>query len=242
MDYTTKIRRELHMRPEVGFDLENTLAVVRRELDAVGIEYTEEYGKGSIVATVNPEKRHFTLGIRADMDALPIKEQRDVPYRSRTEGRMHACGHDAHTAIALTVARRLYEMRESIACRVRIVFQPAEEYTTSGARVMSEAGVMDGIDRMVALHVDPKIEVGRAAIREGEMNATSDGFSLNFYGKSAHVANQQNGVDAIAMAVKAYTDITFMAAKGVAATEPVIFNVGKFNGGTSNNLISSSAS
>ena len=107
-----RLRRELHENPEVGFDLERTLAILRRELDAIGVEYTEEYGRSSIVATVNPELEGFTIGVRADIDALPIEEQNDVPYKSRICGQMHACGHDAHGAIAMETLRRIYADRK----------------------------------------------------------------------------------------------------------------------------------
>ena len=128
MSYVIDLRRELHENPEIGFDLTKTLEIVRRELDSIGVEYTERYGKSSIVATVNPEKSNFTIGIRADMDALPILEANDVPYKSKNEGAMHACGHDAHTAILIATLRRIYEMRDEIDCSVKFLFQPALEY------------------------------------------------------------------------------------------------------------------
>ena len=236
-DYVVKIRRELHAYPEVGFDLERTLALLRRELDAIGVEYTEEYGKSSIVATVNPEKTNFTIGIRADMDALPLHEANDVPYRSQHEGKMHACGHDAHTAIALATVKRLYEMRDAINCRVKVLFQAAEEYSPSGARLMVEDGVMREIDCIVALHCDVEYDAGSIAIRSGEQNAISHGFRLHFYGKSAHAANQHTGVDSIMMAVRAYTSLEMMLAKEIDARESVVFNVGAIHGGVTNNVV-----
>lgn len=225
------------MYPEIGFDLDRTLGFLKGELDKIGVTYTEKYGKSSLVATVNPEKSHFTIGIRADMDALPINELNDVPYKSRIEGQMHACGHDAHTAIALDTCRRIYEMRDRINCRVKFIFQAAEEYPPSGAKLMAEDGVMDDIDCIVALHIDTGYKTGEIGLSVGPQNATSDGFYLEFYGKSAHVANQQKGIDAIMMAVRAYTDIEFMIAKEIKANDSVIFNVGAINGGTANNII-----
>ena len=236
-EYASRIRRELHMYPEVGFDLDRTLALLRRELDTIGVEYTEEYGKSSIVATVNPEKTNFTIGIRADIDALPITEANDVPYRSQNEGKMHACGHDAHTAIALATVKRLYEMRNEINCRVKVLFQAAEEYSPSGAKLMVEDGVMKDIDCIVALHCDGGYDVGSIAIRPGEQNAISHGFRLHFYGKSAHAANQHTGVDAIMMAVRAYASLEMMIAKEIDARDPVIFNIGSIHGGETNNVV-----
>ena len=236
--YVINTRRRLHMQPEVGFDLAKTLCFVRSELESMGVEYTEKYGKSSIVATVNPEKKGFTIAVRADMDALPITEENDVPYKSENVGKMHACGHDAHTAIALDVLRRINEIKEKISCRVKFIFQAAEEYPPSGAKLMAEDGVMDDIDCVVALHCDTAYEVGELGISEGPQNATSDGFYLNFYGKTAHAAQQQRGVDAIMMAHRAYTDIEFMIAKEISSHDRIIFNVGAIHGGVTNNIIS----
>lgn len=235
--YVISTRRRLHEYPEIGFDLTRTLEFVRGELDNMGVEYTEKYGKSSIVATVNPEKTNFTIGIRADMDALPIKEATDLPFKSKIDGQMHACGHDAHTAIVLDACRRISEMRDKISCRVKFIFQAAEEYPPSGARLMAADGVMDDIDCIIALHVNTDYKAGEVALRYGARNATSDGFYLEFYGRPAHAAQQQNGVDAIMMAVKAYTEIEFMIAKEIKAQEAIIFNVGAIHGGVTNNVI-----
>lgn len=235
--YVVRMRREFHMHPEIGFDLPCTLKTLRAELDRMGVEYTEEFGKSSIVATVNPEKDHFTIGVRADMDALPIQEENDVPYRSLHEGKMHACGHDAHTAIALATLREIHEMRDKINCRVKFLFQPAEEFAPSGAMLMARDGVMKDIDCIVGLHVDTNFDVGHLAITPGPQNATSDGFMLDFYGTASHAARQHLGVDANVMAMRAFMDIELTVAKEISAKKPVIFNVGAIHGGTTNNII-----
>lgn len=236
-EYASSIRRKLHMYPEVGYDLPMTLNLLRDELEHIGVPYTEQFGKSSIVATVNPEKAHFTIGVRADMDALPITEANDVPYKSQIIGQMHACGHDAHTAIALTTLKKVWEMRNEISCCVKFLFQSGEECAPSGAMLMAKDGVMEDIDCIVALHCNPSTNSGQIDIAPGATNATSDGFLIDFYGRSSHVANQEAGVDAISMAVRAYTDITFMIAKEISAKKPVIFNVGSIHGGEANNII-----
>ena len=135
MDYTiapvcqeelVAIRRELHMYPELRWDLDRTAALVRRELDSAGIAYeADKYGRNTIVATINPEKEGFTIGIRADMDALPILENNhDKPYRSKIDGAMHACGHDAHTTMLIGTAKALHAIRDQLTCRVKLLFQP----------------------------------------------------------------------------------------------------------------------
>ncbi len=237
MSYVVDIRRELHQYPELAFDLPKTLAIVRRELDAMGLPYTEKYGKSSIVATLNEEKSHFTIGIRADMDALPIEEKNEVPYKSKIKGQMHACGHDSHTAMLLDTVRKLSEIKEKINCRVKFLFQASEEQAPGGAKLMADDGVMDDIDCIVTLHCDPRFNTGEIRMSEGDEGAISNGFKLNFYGKSTHAASQQNGVDAIMMAVKAYVAIEMMVAKCLPATAPAIFNAGSIHGGEANNII-----
>ncbi|MBE6635186.1 MAG: amidohydrolase [Ruminococcaceae bacterium] len=236
-NYLVHLRRQLHMYPEIGFDLDKTLEIVKSELDEIGVEYTTEYGKSSIVATVNGEKKGLTIGIRADMDALPIEEENDLPYRSQNVGAMHACGHDAHTAILLGTVKRIHEMRSRIPCCVKFIFQSAEEYTTSGASLLVKDGVTDSLDCILALHCDPSYDCGTIGLSSGVQCAISDGFKLEFLGKSAHVAKKETGVDAIMMAVKAYTDIQLMLSREIPSTEPVIFNAGAFHGGTTNNII-----
>ncbi len=242
MSYVVNMRRRLHQYPEIGFDLQLTLELVRSELNSFGIPYTEKYGKSSIVATLNEEKSNFTIGIRADMDALPIVEKNNVSYKSKIKGQMHACGHDAHTAILLDTARRLSEMKDKIHCRVKFIFQAAEEYPPSGAMLMCKDGLMEDIDCVVALHTETKYNCGKVNLIEGPQSAISNGFHLEFYGKSAHAALQEDGIDAIAMAVKAYTAIEIMIAKEFSAKSVRIFNVGAINGGVTNNVICPEAS
>ena len=236
-NYAVDIRRKLHMYPEVGFELPRTLALLRAELDAMGVEYTENYGKSSLVATINPHKKQFVIGVRADMDALPIEEANDVPYKSQINGQMHACGHDAHTAIALATLREINEMRDEVDCCVKFIFQSAEEVSPSGAKLMAEDGVMDDIDCVVALHVSAAYKAGQIGLSIGDQNAISDGFIIEFFGKSAHAVDQKHGRDALMMAVKAYMEIELMVAKDFNGDVPVIFNVGSMHGGDANNII-----
>lgn len=242
MSYVVDVRRRIHEYPEIGFDLPRTLKLIKTELDLFGIPYTEKYGKSSIVATLNEGKSNFTIGIRADMDALPIEEKTKVPFKSKIKGQMHACGHDAHTAILLDTARRLNDIKDKINCRVKFIFQPAEEYPPSGAMLMCKDGLMEDIDCVVALHVETKCNSGKIGILPGPQNGISNGFHLEFYGKSAHAARQEDGIDALAMAVKAYTAIEFMIAKEFPAQTMRIFNVGALHGGVANNVICNHAS
>ena len=236
-EYAVALRRELHQYPEVGFDLPKTLALVRRELDGMGISYTEEFGTSSIVATVNPECKGFTIGIRADMDALPMEEKTDVPFRSRIPGQMHACGHDIHTAMLLATAKALAQMKDSLRCRVKLLFTPAEEYVTPGSKEMAEKGVMDDIDCAIACHVNPLYPVGDIRLTYGGQGANSMGITAEFFGMAAHANAQHKGVDAIRMAVESYTAMENMAAKELPPTTPRLLNIGVFEGGKTNNVI-----
>ena len=234
--YARQMRHELHQYPEIGFDLPKTLALVRRELDAAGISYTEEYGKSSIVATINPGKP-FTMGLRADMDALPVQETSNNPYRSKIDGQMHACGHDVHTANLLAVGRKLNDMRDELRCTVKLLFTPAEEYTTPGCSLMAEDGVMDDIDCVAACHVNPMDSVGTVGMMYGGTNANSTGLTVEFFGKSAHANSQHKAVDAIRMAVEAYFAMEMIVAREVNSKEPCVLNIGTIHGGKTNNVV-----
>ena len=229
-----RIRRELHMHPELGWDLDRTTALVRRELDEIGIPYEfDKYGRNTIVATVNPEKKGFTIGIRGDMDALPIQEKNeDKPYRSQNDGVMHACGHDTHTAMLIGACKALYAIRDQIDCRVRLLFQPCEESRPSGARTMCEHGVMDDIDCIIMCHVNCNDPTPYPSSRAGTTNASSARFRIVTKGKAVHVASPHRGIDALAMAVKIYDGIQQMLAREADPFDTVVFSVCTMHAGT----------
>lgn len=236
-EYIISLRRELHEYPEIGFDLPRTLSLVRRELESIGIEYSEEYGESSIVATINPEKKGFTIGIRADMDALPINEKNDIPYKSKNEGKMHACGHDAHTAMLLGTAKALYAMREKIDCRVKLLFQPSEEGIRSGAEEMVRHGVMDDIDVIIGLHVENWLDSGKIGVCGGASMASSRSIKLEFFGKTAHATLPETGHDALAAAVSAYNGIQTMLTRTINPFSKYVCSIGKLAAGTTQNVI-----
>ena len=240
-DYIIALRRELHQYPEVGFDLPRTIALVKRELDQMGIPYTEKYGKSSVVATINPEKSHFTIGIRADMDALLIQEKNDIPYRSQTDGKMHACGHDAHTAMLLGTAKALNAMKEQINCRVKLLFQPSEEGFESGASYMVQDGVMDEIDVIIGVHVENWLESGCVGVCKGNSMASSRTFQIDIHGRSAHATLPQTGKDALAAAVRTYSDIQFMLSREINPFSQYVCSIGKLQAGTSQNIVADHA-
>lgn len=237
-EYIIKLRREIHMYPEVDYDLPKTVALVKRELESMGIHYTEKYGKGSIVGYINPGKTDFTIGIRADMDALRMTEQNEeLEYRSKNDGMMHACGHDAHTAILLGTAKALKEMENDLACRVALVFQPSEEGVTSGAMMMIENGVLDDVDIMTCLHVGVNLNTGELGVCPGISSATSRHFKIEIGGKSVHATTYHKGIDALSIAVRMYTGIQTIIATEVNPLEKVVCVVTKLHSGTAQNII-----
>lgn len=236
-DYVIKLRRELHMYPEVDYDLPKTVALVKRELEAMGIPYTEKYGKGSVVGYINPDKTDFTIGIRADMDALRMQEQNEeLDYRSKHDGMMHACGHDAHTAVLLGAAKALKEMEKGLACRVKLVFQPSEEGVTSGAMMMIENGVLDDVDIMTGLHVGTGVNYGSLGLCPGISSATSRHFKIEISGKSVHATSYHKGIDALSIAVQMYNGIQTISATEVPPEEKVVCTVTKLHSGTAQNI------
>lgn len=235
-EYIIRIRRELHKVPELSFDLPETLKIIRRELEALGIPYSEEKGRSSIVATLNEGVGNKAIGIRADTDALPIQEVRESEFMSTHPGKMHACGHDAHTAMLLGTAKCLKEMEKDIHCCVKFIFQASEE-GVSGANLLCEDGVMDDIDFITACHVVPHMKVGTIQLNKTCSNASSRGFRIKLTGKACHVSTPQLGVDAIAMGTRVYTAIQMMRAREIAPAESLIVNIGEFHAGTANNIV-----
>lgn len=222
-----RLRRELHMYPELRWDLDRTAALVKRELDSAGIPYeADRYGRNTVVATINPESKGFTIGLRADMDALPILENNfEKPYRSRNEGVMHACGHDAHTAMMIGTAKALYAIRNQLTCRVRILFQPCEEGRPSGARTMCEHGVMKDIDCIVMCHVNCVDPVHVISSNPGVTNASSVAFTVTLEGRSVHVATPHVGIDALAAGVKIYNGIQLLVSREVDPFDTCVMSV-----------------
>ena len=232
-DYLISLRRELHMYPELRWDLPRTAALVKRELDAIGVEYEADvYGRNTIVATINPEKTGFTIGIRADMDALPIQENNhDRPYRSKNDGVMHACGHDAHTAMLIGTAKALHELKDSINCRVKLLFQPCEEGRPSGAKTMCEHGVMKDIDCIIMCHVNCVDDVHVISSCPGATNSSSVAFKITLEGKAVHVATPHAGIDALAAGVRIYNEIQMLISREVDPFDTCVMSVTKMHAG-----------
>lgn len=236
-DYILSLRRELHMYPELAFDLPKTLALIRRELTAMDIPFTEEYGQSSIVAFINPECKGFSIALRADTDALPLTEKTNLPFASKHPGIMHACGHDAHTAMLLGTAKVLKSVESQLECKVVLVFQACEEGELSGAKLLVRDGITDLADIFLGMHIENWLESGTVGICPGVCMAASHPVHIEFFGKSAHASLPQSGVDALSMAVETYNGIINMKSTQMNPFEQYICSVGMLSAGTTDNVI-----
>ncbi len=233
-EYAVAIRRKLHQYPEVGFDLPLTVKAVSEALEDLGIEYTYRYGECSVVAEIGSGEK--IVALRADMDALPVEEKTGFPYASKIPGQMHACGHDSHTAVLLAVARYLKGHEEKLHCRIRLIFQPSEEGAISGAKMMVENGVMDGVDHIICTHCENAMHAGKIGICYGDYMAACIPATIRFKGRTSHAALPEFGIDAVAMAVEAYNKMKAMV-KEEAGDLKYIWSVGHFQGGHVHNVI-----
>lgn len=234
--YVKAMRQELHRIPELEFDLPKTVAAVKRELAAMGIPHTEQFGKGSVVGYLGQDSG-FTIALRADMDALPLTEKTGLPYASQVPGVMHACGHDAHTAMLLCTARVLKRAEHLLSCRVLLIFQPSEEGKLSGAEMMVKNGVMDGVHMVLGLHVENFLESGTIGVCPGPSMAASHPYTIEFFGRTAHATLPQTGCDALAMAVNAYNRIYMMNAREISPLYQHVLSISCLQAGHTHNVI-----
>lgn len=197
-------REHLHAHPELSFQEFETMAYVSQALQNLGIPHDVEVGGTGVVGYIESPHSDQWIGLRADLDALPIQEQNDVAYRSQIDGVMHACGHDVHTSILLGTAAVLMQMREELPVSVKLIFQPGEEVSPGGANYIIDAGVMDNpkLEAMIALHVYPEMEVGNVGIKSGLMMASSDEIRIEIHGKGGHGALPEKCINPIAMAAE----------------------------------------
>jgi amidohydrolase len=224
-------RRDFHRHPELSFQETRTAGVVAREMETLGYTVRTQVGKTGVTADLGSGSP--TLGIRADMDALPVSEQNDVPYASSVPGVMHACGHDAHTAMALGAAMLLAETPFS--GRIRFLFQPAEENRDKegygGAQRMVQDGALEGVDAVLALHVDNSSKAGRIKVSAGPMTAGSDSFQVLLLGKGGHGAYPQNTVDPIYLAAHVILAINGIVSRRITPGKAAVISLGAINAG-----------
>jgi amidohydrolase len=234
-DYIIAFMREMHEIPELSGQEVRTQARIIEELEKIGVDY-KKAGRTSVVAWIKGNNPGKTVVLRADIDALPMQEESDVDFKSNVDGRMHACGHDAHASMLMGAVKLLSEMKDQIKGEVRFFFQEAEE-TFEGAKRIIADGWMKGVDACFGIHNYPEIEVGKLAINKGYIQAGCDTIYVKFEGVSGHGSTPHLAKDTIHPAAMFVTDIQGIITKNVDAQEPIVVSVGKFNGGTKANII-----
>ncbi|OPL09504.1 MAG: peptidase M20 [delta proteobacterium ML8_F1] len=231
------IRRRIHQYPELGFQEYRTQSLVMESLEVLGIEH-HPVARTGVLGIIRGKAPGKVVALRADMDALPLTEETKVPYASKNKGVMHACGHDAHTAMLLGIAKILEAMKEEFEGTVKLFFQPAEE-TDGGAVPMIEAGVMENprVDYSLGLHVMPQYPVGVVGLKYGKMNASTDTIEIRITGRGGHGAYPHQAVDAIVIAGHVITALQSVVSRTVSPLDAVVLSFGKISGGTAENII-----
>ncbi|MEL6438831.1 MAG: M20 family metallopeptidase [Cyanobacteria bacterium J06621_8] len=235
-------RRKLHQNPELGFEEHFTARFIQQQLQAWNIPHQVEVAQTGIVATITSDHPGKVLAIRADMDALPIQEANEVPYCSHNEGKMHACGHDGHTAIALGTAYYLNQHRHQWQGTVKMIFQPAEE-GPGGAKPMVEAGVLKNpdVDAIIGLHLWNNLPLGTLGVRPGALMAAVECFRATVFGKGGHGAMPDQTIDSIVVASQIVNALQTIVARNIDPIESAVVTVGEFHAGTALNVIADSA-
>ena len=237
-------RREIHQNPGLLYDVEGTAQFVAERLRAFGCdEVKTAVGRTGVVGVIRGAKGSSarTIGLRADMDALPIEEETNLPYRSKIPGKMHACGHDGHTAMLLGAARRLAETRD-FAGKAIVIFQPAEE-GGAGAMAMIDDGLMDkfGIEEVYGMHNMPSLPVGSFTLRKGPLMAAADEITITIEGQGGHGAMPHHGVDPIVLGAHIVAALQTIVSRSVDPLDSCVVSITRFQAGTASNIIPQSA-
>lgn len=234
--WTVERRRALHRIPEEGFAEVKTQKLICDTLDELGIPYTTE--RTWVVGLIEGAHPGRTIGLRADIDALPVQEPKGCTFRSEHDGWMHACGHDVHTAILLGAARILSGMKDRLCGNVKLFFQPAEE-TTGGALPMVQAGVLENprVDASYGLHLQPYLPLGMVETRHGALNAACDEIEIIVHGRGGHAAYPENSVDAIVCAAQIVTALQTLVSRNVSPLNSMVLTFGSIEGGRASNVI-----
>ena len=236
-DEMVEIRRHLHMYPELSFKEVNTPKLIADKLHSFGIDVKENVGGNGVVGYLKGAFDGPTIALRADFDALPIQDEKDVSYKSKIDGVSHACGHDIHTAALLGVAKALSEARDELHGNIVFIHQFAEEVVPGGAKAMVEAGCLDGVDYVYGAHVSSWSEVGTVLFCEGYAMAAADFFELTIQGKGGHGASPHETIDPIVAAAQFVFGVQPIVSRNTDPIESAVITIGKIESGTVGNVI-----
>jgi amidohydrolase len=237
-----ELRKQLHQHPELAFEEHETAKAVTQFLNNLGLPVKTGVGKTGVVAVLKGAKPGRTIGIRADMDALPIHEQTGLAFASKVAGKMHACGHDVHTVIALGVAAVLAELKNELHGTIKFIFQPAEE-TLSGARAMIADGALEDpkLDLILGYHNWPAVQAGKVGYNAGAVMSAADAFDITLKGKDGHGAHPHLAVDALAAGAHLVAQLQTIVSREVKPVSPAVLTIGEFHAGRARNVIAGTA-
>ncbi|ANB57182.1 amidohydrolase family protein [Anoxybacillus sp. B7M1] len=235
------IRRYLHQHPELSFQEYQTAKYIADYYKALHVPVQEQVGGNGVVAKIHGGKPGKTVALRADFDALPIQDEKDVPYKSTVPGVMHACGHDGHTASLLVLGKVLHEMREEIAGTIVLIHQHAEEYAPGGAISMIEAGCLEGVDAIFGTHLWATEPTGKIQYRTGPIMAAADRFEITIKGMGGHGAEPHRTKDAIVVASQLVLALQQIVSRRVNPLQPAVVSVGSFIADNAFNIIADTA-
>ena len=242
IDKMIAVRRAIHSNPELSNNEYDTQRIVRDTLISAGITSIDDIaGTGLLVDIVGKQGPGPIIGLRADMDALPIQEATSFDFASQNPGVMHACGHDVHTSILVGSIIALHEVRDRYAGTIRCIFQPAEEAEPLGGKRVVASGILSDVEGVFALHVDSDIEVGKIGVRSGPLLAGGQEFRISVRGKAGHAARPHLSIDAIVVGAEIVRGLQHISSRQINPLDPVVVTVGKFNAGTASNIIADAA-
>lgn len=236
----TELRRKLHSQPEIAWEEKRTTAFVCDYLDQLGIPYHRTEPTG-VIANIQGGKPGKTVALRGDMDALPVEElNKNLPYVSKEDGKMHACGHDAHTAMLLIAAKALNEIKDELPGKVRLIFQPAEEIA-QGAKEMVRQGAMEGVDNVFGIHIWSQMPTHKVSCTPGPSFASGDFFTVSFKGKGGHGAMPHDCIDAAIVASSFVMNVQSVVSRTIDTQKPAVLTIGRMDVGTRFNVIAENA-
>ncbi|GGB11559.1 amidohydrolase [Macrococcus hajekii] len=240
-DELIKLRRHFHMHPELSFQEEKTPAYIADYLRQLNIDVETGVGGRGVVGRMIKDPSLPTLAIRADFDALPIQDEKEVPYKSTVDGVMHACGHDAHTAVLLITAKILSEHRDAIPGNLVFIHQHAEEVDPGGAIQMIADDCLKGVDAIIGQHVSSSLPVGHLGYKVGTVTGIPDDFWITLQGRGGHAAHPDTTVDPVAAAIRLCNDLQYIVSRQVKPTSPAVLSITMLKAGEQNNVIPDTA-